>query len=68
MQYVIVRYDQIPVCAHVHAREAQRERELEAGVDSDRTSRKFVEESMALQNREAPFNRAHCTREVAPTS
>lgn len=49
------------MCAHVHVREAQRERELEAGVDSDRTSRKFVEESMALQNREAPFNRAHCT-------
>lgn len=59
MQYVIVRYDQIPVCAHVHVCEAQRERAR--GVDSDRASRKFVEESMALQNREAPFNRAHCT-------
>lgn len=35
--------------------------ELEAGVDSDRTSRKFKKESIALQNREAPFNRAHCT-------
>jgi len=37
------------------------ESEPEAGVDSDRTSRKFVEESMALQSREALFNHAHCT-------
>lgn len=37
------------------------ESEPEAGVDSDRTSHKFVEESMALQSREALFNHAHCT-------
>lgn len=48
------------MCSYVRVRGATGN-ELEAGVDSDRTSRKFVEESMALQNREAPFNRAHCT-------